>query len=60
MSKKKTAKELRLQAAELLQQAEALENERAAKIGKLIINLESENYEGVTLEVLIAKISKIN
>lgn len=60
MSKRKTVKELRDQADELMRQADALELERAIRIGKLIIKAEAENFEGITLESLIKEITKIN
>jgi hypothetical protein len=55
---KKTAEQLRAEAAALLERAKKLENERATKIGKLIIKYEANGFEGFTLETLKNEIAK--
>lgn len=59
MSNKKTPGQLRAEAAALLKRAEKLENERAIRIGKLVIKYESSGFEGFTLEKLKNEIEKI-
>jgi hypothetical protein len=56
---KKTAQELREQAQKLLELAEQIENERAIRIGRLVMEYESRNWEGFDLEDFRIKINKI-
>jgi hypothetical protein len=56
---KKTPEQLRAEAAALLERAKKLENERAIRIGNLIIKYEANSFEGFTLESLKNEISKI-
>jgi hypothetical protein len=56
---KKTPEQLREQARLLLERAKKLENERAVKIGNLIIKHEASGFEGFTLESLKNEISKM-
>lgn len=59
MAKKKTPQELREQAKKLLEQAEEIENERAIRIGNLVIKYEANGFEGFTLETFRNEITKI-
>ncbi|MFZ6007209.1 MAG: hypothetical protein ACOYU2_06090 [Nitrospirota bacterium] len=56
---KRTAQELREQAKKLIEQAEKIENERAIKIGNLIIKYEAADFEGFDLEAFKKQIASI-
>ncbi|MBF0558843.1 MAG: hypothetical protein HQL08_08690 [Nitrospirae bacterium] len=47
---KKTARELREEAKRLLQQADKIENERAIKIGKIVLKHVDNNFKDFNLE----------
>jgi hypothetical protein len=59
MKFKKTPQELREQARLLLEEAKRLENERATKIGNLVIKYENLGFEGFTLDALKNEITKM-
>lgn len=56
---KKTPQELREQAKRLLEQAEKIENERATKIGNLVIKYEANGFEGFDPETFKKEIANI-
>lgn len=56
---KRTAQELREQAAKLLEQAKRLENERAIKISNLVLKYEAAGFEGFDLKSFKNQIAKL-
>lgn len=57
--KRKTPQELREQARQLLEQAQKIEDERATKIGNLVIKYEANGFEGFDPETFKKEIANI-
>lgn len=55
---KRTAQQLKERAKELLKKAKELENERATKIGRLVILYEARDFAGFDLDTFKEQIKK--